>query len=155
MNEQDLHQLVEHLKQALGERLDAVVLFGSRARGEVRWRACVVHAQLVVENALKAVIALFAPVPRTHAPADVLSVMLEEGDVPPAMRADVQELVNIAQGLDLATIHIQTDYGDEAHDLTPWERFSEEDAREALTLARRVVEEAVRLIQEQGGADEA
>ena len=34
MNEQDLHRLVEHLQQTLGERLDAVVLFGSRARGE-------------------------------------------------------------------------------------------------------------------------
>ncbi len=48
-----------------------------------RWRACVAHAQLAVENALKAVIALFAPVPRTHAPADVLSMMLEEGRRPP------------------------------------------------------------------------
>ena len=120
-----------------------------------RWRACVAHAQLAVENALKAVIALFAPVPRTHAPADVLSMMLEEGDIPQAMRADVQELVDIVQGLDLATIHIQTDYGDETHGLTPWELFSEEDAREALAIARRVVEKAARLIQEQGGADEA
>ena len=120
-----------------------------------RWRACVAHAQLAVENALKAVIALFAPVPRTHAPADVLSMMLEEGDIPQAMRADVQELVDIVQGLDLATIHIQADYGDEAHGLTPWELFSEEDAREALAIARRVVERATALIQKQGGTDEA
>ncbi len=120
-----------------------------------RWRACVAHAQLAVENALKAVIALFAPVPRTHAPAVVLSMMLEEGDIPQVMRADVQELVDIVQGLDLAIIHIQADYGDEAHGLTPWELFSEEDAREALAIARRVVEETARLIQEQGGADEA
>ena len=115
-----------------------------------RWRACIAHAQLAVENALKAVIALFAPVPRTHAPADVLSMMLEEGDIPQTMRADVQELVNIVQGLDLAAIHVQTDYGDETHGLTPWELFSEEDAREALAIARRVVERAVALIQKTG-----
>lgn len=36
MNEQNLHRLVEHLQQTLGDRLDAVVLFGSRARGEAR-----------------------------------------------------------------------------------------------------------------------
>ncbi len=36
MNEQNLHRLVEHLQQILGDRLDAVVLFGSRARGEGR-----------------------------------------------------------------------------------------------------------------------
>ncbi len=120
-----------------------------------RWRACVAHTQLAVENALKAVIALFAPVPRTHAPADILSMMLEEGGIPQAMRADVQELVDIVQGLDLAAIHVQADYGDEFHGLTPWELFSEEDAREALAIARRVVEKAARLIQEQGGANEA
>ena len=34
MNEPDLQTLVEHLRRQLGERLDAVVLFGSRARGE-------------------------------------------------------------------------------------------------------------------------
>ena len=32
----DLDYLVRHLQQTLGERLDAVVLFGSRARGEAR-----------------------------------------------------------------------------------------------------------------------
>ena len=34
MNEPDLKTLVEHLRKHLGDRLDAVVLFGSRARGE-------------------------------------------------------------------------------------------------------------------------
>ena len=34
MNEPNLCTLVEHLRQHLGKRLDAVVLFGSQARGE-------------------------------------------------------------------------------------------------------------------------
>ena len=36
-----------------------------------RWRSCVDGAQLACENALKAVIALWSPVPRTHDPARV------------------------------------------------------------------------------------
>ena len=34
MKDKDLQALIEHLRQNLGDRLDAVVLFGSRARGE-------------------------------------------------------------------------------------------------------------------------
>ncbi len=34
MTHPDLNRLVRHLQRTLGERLDAVVLFGSRARGE-------------------------------------------------------------------------------------------------------------------------
>jgi HEPN domain-containing protein len=34
-----------------------------------RWRSCVDNAQLSVENADKAIIAIFEPVERTHNPA--------------------------------------------------------------------------------------
>ena len=43
--------------------------FLGEARDDVaraRWRSCVDNTQLAVENAVKAVIARFAPVPRTH-----------------------------------------------------------------------------------------
>jgi hypothetical protein len=36
-------------------------------------------------------------------------------------------------------IHIQTDYGDEASRLTPWDLFSEADARQALAMAEEAV----------------
>ncbi len=36
MTRPDLNHLVRHLQRTLGERRDAVVLFGSRARGEAR-----------------------------------------------------------------------------------------------------------------------
>ena len=49
--------------------------------------------------------------------------------------------------LDSNAIHVQTDYGDEFHGLTPWELFSEEDAQQALTIARQVMEAAKALIQ--------
>ena len=112
-----------------------------------RWRACVAHAQLSVENALKAIIALFAPVPRTHTPTKILSTMLMKGDIPHQDQQDVQKIIGIAQTLDSNAIHAQTDYGDEFHGLTPWELFSEEDAQQALTIAQQVMEAATALIQ--------
>ncbi len=118
-----------------------------------RWRACVAHAQLAIQNALKAVIALFAPVPRTHTPGRILRVMLENGDIPEAWKEEIRSLLELAQGLDAAQVHIQTDYGDEFHGLTPWELFDEDDAREALSIARRVVAHTKALIQTVGGTD--
>lgn len=44
-------------------------------------------------------------------------------------------------------IHIQTDYGDETEGATPWELFGEEDAREAIALARESVALAEKLIR--------
>lgn len=46
----------------------------------------------------------------------------------------VQRLAELAElfGFD---VHMQTDYGDEAGGLTPWELFDEEDAQIALEIA--------------------
>jgi len=111
-----------------------------------RWRACNAHAQLAVEHGIKAIISLFAPVPKTHDPAYVLLELLDRKVVPPAFRETVQEIVNLAQSLG-SDVHIQTDYGDELHGLTPWELFGEKEAREALQVARRVVHMARQLVQ--------
>jgi len=111
-----------------------------------RWRACNAHAQLAVEHGIKAVIALFAPVPKTHDPAHILDELLDRKVVPPAFREAVQQIVNFAQSLG-STVHIQTDYGDELYGLTPWELFGEKEAREALKVARKVVHMARRMVQ--------
>ncbi len=44
-------------------------------------------------------------------------------------------------------IHIQTDYGDETAGATPWELFGEEDAQEAIALARESLALAEKLIR--------
>ena len=116
-----------------------------------RWRSCVSNAQLAVENALKALIALYEPVPRTHNPANVLRNLVFHGIIPNQISVNIQSILEDASGLS-PQIHIETDYGDEARGLTPWELFSEEDAREALAIAHRVVEAAAVLIQAEGGA---
>lgn len=107
-----------------------------------RWRSAVDNAQLSVENAAKAVLAIVAPVGRTHSPAPLLRQALEEGRFPTAFQGAVQRLAECAEILGF-DIHVQTDYGDEFQGLTPWELFDEPEAREALAIA----EEAVSLAQ--------
>jgi HEPN domain-containing protein len=43
-----------------------------------RWRSCVDNAQLSVENAGKAALALFGIVPKTHDPARQIAAILRE-----------------------------------------------------------------------------
>lgn len=104
-----------------------------------RWRSSVDSSQLAVENAGKAVLALFGPVGRIHSPATQLRRLIGEG----RLETDVSELLNrLAELTELlgSDIHIQTDYGDEAGGRTPWELFGESDARQALTIAVEAVD---------------
>ena len=77
-----------------------------------RWRSAVDNAQLAVENAAKAVLALVAPVARTHNPAPLLRRALGEGRFGLAHRSAVLRLAECAEILGFV-IHVQTDYGDE------------------------------------------
>ena len=54
-----------------------------------RWRSCVDNAQLTVENAGKAALALFGIVPKTHDPARQIASILREQALP----AEVSELL--------------------------------------------------------------
>jgi len=107
-----------------------------------RWRSAVDNAQLAVENAAKAVLALVAPVGRTHNPAPLLRQVLDEGRFELAYQGAVQRLAECAEILGF-DIHVQTDYGDEFQGLTPWELFNDQEAGEALAIA----EEAVNLAE--------
>lgn len=111
--------------------------------GLARWRSCVDNSQLAVENAAKAALAVLGPVGRTHNPAVLLRKALEEGRFPEDARAQAERITECARLLG-PDIHAQSDYGDEAAWKTPWELFSEADAKQAVTLA----DEAVRLARE-------
>ena len=110
--------------------------------GLSRWRSAVDNAQLAVENAAKAVLALIAPVGRTHNPAPLLRQALDEGRFDSAHQAALRRLAECAELLGF-DIHVQTDYGDEFQGLTPWELFDAQEAGEAVDIA----EEAVGLAQ--------
>jgi HEPN domain-containing protein len=111
-----------------------------------RWRSVVDNAQLAVENATKAVLALVAPVGRTHNPAPLLRQALDDGRFGVANQVAVERLAECAELLGF-DIHIQTDYGDEFRSLTPWEIFDAEEAREALAMAEEAVSLARTLVQ--------
>lgn len=112
-----------------------------------RWRSSVDNSQLAVENAAKAVLALIAPVGKTHHPATPLRQALQDALFPHEQQSHILRLVGLAETLGF-DIHVQTDYGDELEGVTPWELFDQEDAQnalnaavEAIGLARMVVEE--------------
>ena len=102
-----------------------------------RWRSCVDNAQLAVENAGKAALALFGIAPKTHDPARQLAAVLRERELP----AEVSTLLH-AMLPDLLVLgteaHFLTDYGDEANYTLPWDLFTRQTAEDALQAARRL-----------------
>lgn len=99
-----------------------------------RWRSAVDSAQLAVENAGKAVLAAFGRVGRTHNPATQIRGLVEEKQPGAPSSKKMECIAELAELLG-PDIHIQTDYGDEAGGRTPWQLFSEDDARRALDIA--------------------
>lgn len=110
-----------------------------------RWRSAVDSAQLAVENAGKAVLAAFGRVGRTHNPATQIRGLIEEKQPGTPSSEDLERIAELAELLG-PDIHIQTDYGDEAGGRTPWELFSEDDARRALDIATEAVNLAGEII---------
>jgi HEPN domain-containing protein len=111
-----------------------------------RWRSAVDNAQLAVANAAKAVLALIAPVGRTHNPAPLLRQALDGGRFDSAHQAALRRLAECAELLGF-DIHVQTDYGDEFQDLTPWELFDAQEAGEAVDIAEEAVGLAQAIVQ--------
>jgi len=131
-------------------RLRVAQGFLDEARQDVglgRWRSAMDNAQLAVENAAKAVLAIIGPVGRTHSPAPLLRQALYDGTLSVPDPGKVQRLAELAELLGF-DIHVQTDYGDEMAGRTPWELFDEADACQALVMAEEAVSLAQKIIQE-------
>ncbi|MCL0065719.1 HEPN domain-containing protein [Dehalococcoidia bacterium] len=129
------------LKLAKGYVEEAEKLFDAKL-----WRACAGSCQLAVENACKAVIALFRPVVRTHELSRLLLDLLGEE------KFAGNEVPNIEKLADYATIlglkeHILTDYGDELTYKVPWEIYKEEHAKRAMEIAADAVKIAERFVR--------
>ncbi len=137
-------------RQHAAYRLKLAQGFLGEARQDVdlgRWRSSVDSAQLSVENAGKAALALFGPTSRTHNPATQIRRLVGEGRFDATLSEPLERLAELAELLG-PDIHIQTDYGDEAGGRTPWELFDEEDARQALAIAGEAVTLADQLVRE-------
>lgn len=108
-----------------------------------RWRSAVDGAQLPVENAGKAGLALVGQMGRTHNPATWIRRLIEEQRFDAAYSEKLERLAELAELLG-PDVHIRTDYGDEIEGRTPWELFGAVDAgqalaEEAVSLADQIV----------------
>lgn len=106
-----------------------------------RWRSCVDNAQLVVENAGKALLALFGVTPKTHDPAREIAAILRSQTLPDVIEQELRRILPDLLTLGTAE-HYLTDYGDEATYTLPWDLFKAESAETALVAARRTLQSA-------------
>jgi len=97
------------------------------------YRNTVASSQLCAENAAKAIIALYRIPSWSHDPSHELLEVIQH--LKPELRRLAKELAEIARKL--APEHGRTTYGEPTRGLTPWDIYSEEDAIEALSMARR------------------
>lgn len=138
------------MKESVIYRLELARGFLREAQQDLslrRWRSSVSHAQLAVENGLKAVISLFLPVAKTHDPAHILLELVTRQQIPAQWQTVIQTLAEMGQPLG-PQLHVQTDYGDEYSGRLPWELFGEAEAAEAFTTAKEIIAQIERLIEE-------
>ncbi|MEZ4712984.1 MAG: HEPN domain-containing protein [Caldilineaceae bacterium] len=138
------------MTESLEYRLKLAAGFLQEASQDVtlkRWRSTMDNAQLAVENAAKGVLALIGPVGRTHQPAPLLREAVQKELFPEPHPQPVLRLAELAEQLGL-DVHIQTDYGNEAEGLTPWDLFDEADAQQALAMAQEAVSLAQAIAQQ-------
>jgi HEPN domain-containing protein len=113
--------------------------------GLARWRSCADNAQMSVENAAKAVIAMHGPVPKVHQVKPALARLSQDPGLKELTR-EIAALEDISEKLGFEA-HIRSDYGDESQYRTPWELFDRSTAEEALTLARKARDYASTIVQ--------
>lgn len=111
-----------------------------------RWRSCVDNSQLAIENAGKAVLALFQVPSKTHEPAQQIALILKEQKLPENIHRVVQEMLP-----DLLTFgkreHFLTDYGDETTYTLPWDLFNRDSAESAVEVASRSLKMAKNVVE--------
>lgn len=112
---------------------------------------CVLEAQLSVENAAKAVIAVFRIPSWSHDPSVELREVITRNrenmvrKLGADFMSELEELASTAE--DLAPEHGRATYGNSERRIPPWEIFTEEDAREASGRVKRAYETAEKLVK--------
>jgi HEPN domain-containing protein len=101
-----------------------------------RWWATVANAQLTVENAGKAVVALFEPVEKLHDPSKQLAEILSREQIPDAIAKRINALVGFFPRHGHGE-HIKATYGEDKTFTPPWKLFTKPEAKTALSDARK------------------
>ena len=94
-----------------------------------------------MENAGKALLALFGVTPKTHDPAREIAAILRSQPLPDVVEQELRRMLPDLLALGTAE-HFLTDYGDEATYTLPWDLFTAESAEAALVAARRTLQSA-------------
>lgn len=109
------------------------------------WPICVDLCQQTVENAAKAVLALFGAPPPTHSPGRLLREIPPD-QAPSGAAPAIEQLAQLSEAYG-PDVHMRVRYGDEQARITPRFLFNEESARDglaaaegALTLAQTVID---------------
>jgi len=89
-----------------------------------------------VEKSVKAVIARYAPIPRSHDLASPLDELRASRRFSAGEDEALSMLKACATELGYEQ-HVRSDYGEEASFKTPWELFDQDDAARAVETARR------------------
>jgi HEPN domain-containing protein len=114
-----------------------------------RWRFCAGNSQFAAENATKALLALIGPVGRIHNSGGMLFKALEERCFPQEIEEAVRQVAECAERLG-PDVHLESDYGDEAHWRTPWELFDRAKAATLFELAEKAVHLTQKIIEQEG-----
>ncbi|MBI3360355.1 MAG: HEPN domain-containing protein [Chloroflexi bacterium] len=96
-----------------------------------QWDDCLAEAQEAVENAGKAILGHFRPIPKTHDVIGPLKRLTDKGNLPDAIRQDIEASLDAFRNMGLAT-HIRAAYGDELTGTVPWELIQEPEATAGL-----------------------
>ncbi|MBS7644430.1 MAG: HEPN domain-containing protein [Candidatus Bathyarchaeia archaeon] len=107
------------------------------------YRAAVGSSQLSVENAAKAVIALYRIPSWSHDPSHELEELIDT--MPEEVRHPSRELASTARRL--APEHGRATYGEPSRGLTPWDLYSREDAYSALNDAREALKRLSEILE--------
>jgi len=103
-----------------------------------QWDDCLANTQEAVENAGKAILSHFRPIPKTHDVITSLKDLLEQASVPETIQQKVSGALDVFRDMGLET-HIRATYGNEATRTPPWELIQEPEATAGLDKARRAV----------------
>jgi len=101
-----------------------------------RWWATVANAQLTIENAGKAVVALFEPVEKLHDPSKQLAEILSREPIPDPIKKKIHTLIGFFPRHG-HTEHIKATYGEDKTFTPPWKLFAKPEAKTALSDARK------------------
>jgi HEPN domain-containing protein len=123
-----------------------LVVKAEGALGRQEWREAALFARAAIENAAKAVLGVYASVPRSHEPGDILQEAASLPAFSASLREEALALAARFRGYGMEQ-HILLSYGDEAHHVDPWSLVRRESAEDGVADARLATDFASRCIE--------